>query len=159
VTLDNCSVTVSEVATTAAPIPAELELQEPAPVPPEVVAEAPPTTMASTNEQTQQPAKSAAIPAKAAQAAGAATRKEVAAPAPRLAQMEEPPQKGSVPKPVVPYGLYALLVVGGVVGSSILSRLFSAVRSAQFSRPAVQNTPEVRQAALQALLLKESKKR
>jgi hypothetical protein len=158
VTLDNCSVAVPEEAAVVAPIVPEPEPQEVAPTPPEVISETLPTTTASTNEQAQEPAKPVAIPAKTKPAA--APRKDAAAPAPRLAQMEEPPQRGSIPKPGLPYGVYALLVLGGAVGSSILSRLFSRVRSVQFSRPStVHNTPEIRQAALQALLSKESKKR
>jgi hypothetical protein len=158
VTLDDCSVAVFEEAAVAAPIASEPVAQEVAPAPPEVISEAPPTTTAAINEPSQEPGKSAASPAKPKPTA--APHKEAAAPAPRLAQMEEPPEKSSIPKPGVPYGLYALLIIGGAVASSILSRLFSAVRSVQFSRPStVRNTPEVRQAALQALLLKESKKR
>jgi hypothetical protein len=158
VTLDNCSVSLPEGVAVAAPVAAEPEPQEMAPTPPEVISEAPPTTAALTNEPVQEPAKSAAGPAKTK--AAATPRKEAAAAAPRLAQMEETPQRTSVPKPGVPYGLYTLLIIGGAVGSSILSRLFSAVRSVPFSRPpSSYNTPEVRQAALQALLLKDSKKR
>jgi hypothetical protein len=159
VTLDDCSVGGPEEAAVPAPVVAEPEPQEAAPTPTEVAPEATPATTTSTNETPQEPAKSNASPAKTKTSA---PRKEAAAaaPVPQLAQIEEPPQRGSIPKPGVPYGLYALLVVGGAVGSLILSWLFGAVRSVQFPRrPSTYNTPEVRQAALQALLLKESKKR
>jgi hypothetical protein len=162
VTLDNCSVAVPEEAAVAAPIAAQPEPQEVAPTAPEgIISEAAPATIALGNElpQPQEPAKSIATPAKAKTAT---PRKEIAAaaPAPRLALMEEPPQSGSIPKPAIPYRLYALLILAGAIGSLMLSWLFTSVRSVKFWRsPGSYNTPEIRQAALQALLLKESKKR
>jgi len=160
VTLDNCAVAVPEEAALAAPAVAEPAPQEVTPAPPEVVSEASPTITPPTDEQPQEPPKSAAMTAKTKTAANARKEPVAAGPAPSLAPMEELPQRASSPRPGVPYGLYALLLIAGAVGSSILSRVFSAVRSVQFSRaPSGYNTPEVRQAALQALLMKESKKR
>jgi hypothetical protein len=58
----------------------------------------------------------------------------------------------------VPYGFYALLVLGGAVSSLILSKLLTPAM--RVSRPPlVENTPEMRQAALQTLLLKAEKKK
>jgi hypothetical protein len=157
VTLDNCGVVTHEETAVA---PAEPAPQEIAVAPPEVVSDttSPPTDLPV--EQLQEPAKPDVSPVKTKVAKPAAMVKKEAASTPKLAQIDSPPQGGSVPKTGVPYGLYALLIISGAVASVILSKLVGAVRSVQFSRPsAVHNTPQVRQAALQALLLKESKKR
>jgi hypothetical protein len=58
----------------------------------------------------------------------------------------------------IPYGFYAFLVLSGAVSSLILSKLLTP--ALRVSRPRLRdNTPELRQAALQSLLLKAEKKK
>jgi len=64
----------------------------------------------------------------------------------------------SLSKGRVPYGFYALLVLSGAVASSILSRLLAPVMRGSRA-PVHGNAPKVRQAALQALLLKSERKK
>jgi hypothetical protein len=155
VTLDNCSLVTPE---DRAVVPAEPAAQEIAIAPPEIVSETPPPTT-SPVDQPEDPMKPGVAASKAKAASPAVKKKEAVLP-PKLAQMDIPPKENSTPRRSVPYGFYALLVLSGVLASSILSRLAGAVRSAQFSRsPDLQNTPRIRQAALQELLRKSDKKR
>jgi hypothetical protein len=158
VTLDNCNVVIHEER---AVVPAEPVAQEIAVAPPEIVSETPLPALSPVEqpvEQPDDPAKAAAAPSKAKAVTPAVKKKDAAAPA-KLAQMDIPPKENPTSRPGVPYGLYALLVLGGAVASSILSRLAAAVRSTQFSRPALQNTAQIRQAALEQLLRKADSKR
>jgi hypothetical protein len=158
VTLDNCALaTHAETVAVPAEPPAP---QEVAVAPPEAVSETTSPLNDSPVQELQESAKPDVAPVKTKRANPVAMVKKEAAPAPRLAQIENPPEGKSVPKAGVPYGFYVLLIISGAVGFSILSKLVGAMRSVQFSRsPTIRNTPEIRQAALQALLLKESKKR
>jgi len=138
-------------------VPAEPAGQEIAIAPPEIVSETP-SPITSPVDQLEEPVKPGVAASKAKAASPAVKKKDVLPP--KLAQMDVPSKENSTPRRSVPYGFYALLVLSGVVASSILSRLAGAVRSAQFSRPPdLQNTPRIRQAALQELLRKSDKKR
>ena len=61
----------------------------------------------------------------------------------------------------VSYRFYALLVVSGALGYAILAKLLVfVVRGIRYSRSSTSvNTAQVRQAALEALLLKASKEK
>jgi len=87
--------------------------------------------------------------------------REQAAPSSRLDQQDQTTKRGSDFPRDVPYRLYALLVLCGALGYSILSKvLTSTVRALHSPRYAGgENTEEVRKAALEALLLKSSKKK
>jgi hypothetical protein len=159
VTLDDCDVAPIDVApideSTAVPytVPQELAIAEP-----DVISE---------TEETQPPASVPDRPP--------SISKQFATPpdAPRRTLVPGPVEQApSVPAPddhseissrpssdsqrPVPYGFYALLVLSGAIGSLILSKLL--IPAMRVSRPPVhENTPEGRQAALQALLLKNEK--
>jgi hypothetical protein len=88
--------------------------------------------------------------------------REKTAPPSGLEQQNQTANGGGSDSPrAVPYRLYALLILGGAVGYSILSKLLisiaGAMRSASHGSGA--NTEEVRKAALEELLLKDSKKK
>ena len=91
------------------------------------------------------------------------TRRSSEPPAPsiRLDQQDQTTKTGAESPRGAPYGLYALLVLCGALGYSILSKLLTstaqALRSPRY--PESANTEEVRKAALEALLLKSSKKK
>lgn len=155
VTLDNCNLVTYEEKSV---VPAEPVAQEIAVALSETDSETEPLT-ASPVDQPEEPANPAAAPSKA-KAASPALKKKDAVVSPKLAQMDIPPKDNPTPRPSVPYGFYALLVLAGAVGSSILARLAGAFRSSQFSRPpALQNTAQIRQHALEKLLRKADKKR
>jgi hypothetical protein len=153
VTLDNCKVTTvpEAIAVPAIPVPVLEVLPEPVAIaPPDVISEEVPLPVIPVADRATEPAKKIAT-----------TRSvpEPVLPAPRAVPLEttvtEPNSNQRASR--VPYVFYALLVLSGAVGSSILSKVLGA---ALRSRPAVRgNSPEVRQAALQALLMKAEKKR
>jgi hypothetical protein len=158
VTIDNCSLVTHEEKTV---VPAEPAAQPITVAPPEIVSETPSPALSPVEppvEQPVEPALAAVAPSKAKAVSSAVKKKDAVAP-PKLAQMDIPPKENPTSRPAVPYGFYALLVLGGAVASSILSRLAAAVRSTQFSRPALQNTAQIRQAALEQLLRKADNKR
>jgi hypothetical protein len=158
VTLDNCGFApaLQETGVAAEVIPQPEP--EVATVPGDVVLE-PGNAPDAMGEQAGEPAKAAAAPrtAKSARPATGTLQKD-AVPAPRA---EQP---GSIPKNPADshrrvYLFYALLVLSGAIGSSILSRLMGSVRSIEFSRSSLpENRQQIRQAALQALLEKASRK-
>jgi type IV secretory pathway VirB10-like protein len=84
-----------------------------------------------------------------------------AAPSRELDRQDQATGRESDTSRDVPYRLYALLVLGGAVGYSILSKLLSStVRAMRSSKnPTSGNTDDVRKAALEALLMKSSKKK
>lgn len=156
VTLDNCGFApASQETAVAAEVIPQPEAQV-AIAPGDVLLE--PGTADAIGEPAGEPAKSAAAPrtAKSVRSATGTLQKD-AVPAPRA---EQP---GSIPKNPGDshrrvYLFYALLVLSGAIGSSILSRLMGSVRSVEFSRPSLpENRQQIRQAALQALLEKASK--
>ena len=152
-TLDNCRLVAAEAK---AVVPAEPADEEIAVTPPEIVSETPPPTP-SPAKQLEEP-REPAVAASKAKAISPAVKKKDAVLPPKLAQMDIPPKENSTPRRSVPYGFYALLVLSGVLASSILSRLAGAVRSTQFCRPpSDENSPQIRQAALEELLRKSDK--
>jgi hypothetical protein len=161
VTLDNCSLLTHEEKTV---VPAEPAAQAITVAPPEIVSETLPPVLSPVEqpvEQPYEPARAVLAPSKAkavSPAVNAVKKKDAVAP-PKLAQFDIPPKENPTSRPGVPYGFYALLVLGGAIASSILSRLAAAARSTQFSRPALQNTAQIRQAALEQLLRKADSKR
>ena len=86
--------------------------------------------------------------------------KQKAAPS-RLLQQNQRIKSGPDFPRAVPYGFYALLLIGGAVGYWILSKLLTSIvgsmRSSRYE--ASSNAAEVRKAALELLLLKSSKKK
>jgi hypothetical protein len=87
--------------------------------------------------------------------------KPQAVPAGQPEQLGQTTRTGSVDRREVPFRLYALLVLSGAVGYAISSKLLSsigrAIRSSSYTRNT--STEEARKAALEALLLKSSKKK
>jgi hypothetical protein len=151
VTLDNCMVTPAAPKTVAVPV---LEvLPEPVAIarPPGVIPEQVPLPAAPfMPERIPEPSKKP-VPLRSVE-------QQLVLSAPRAVEQEPASQSNPDHRANnVPYMFYALLVLSGAVGSSILSKVFGATMR---SRPALrENTPEVRQAALQALLMKAEKKR
>jgi hypothetical protein len=81
------------------------------------------------------------------------------APRATIADRPESPIKPSSDVPrQVPYGFYALLILSGAVSSLILSKLLAPAMRVP-KPPVGENTPEMRQAALQTLLLKAEKRK
>ena len=158
VTLDNCGFAPAPQETAVAAEVIPQPEPEVAIAPGDVVLE-PGTAPDAIGEPAGEPAKSAAAPRTAKSARPATgTLQTDAVPAPRA---EQP---GSIPKNPADshrrvYLFYALLVLSGAIGSSILTRLMGSVRSVEFSRPSLpENRQQIRQAALQALLEKASRK-
>ncbi len=79
----------------------------------------------------------------------------------RVEPQDQTTNKSAEPRNIVSYKFYALLILGGALGYAILSYLLAAaVRAKRDSRPpSTVNPPEVRQAALELLLLKAEKKK
>jgi hypothetical protein len=92
---------------------------------------------------------------------GTRRSREQPVPSSKLDQQDQTTKSGADSPRDVPYRLYALLLVCGALGYSILSKLLiSTVRALPSPRyPESVNTEEVRKAALEALLLKSSKKK
>jgi hypothetical protein len=160
VTLDGCNVAPIDESTVT-PITPYTDPQELASAEPDVILE---------TEETSPPAppvldRPRSIPKQLATPSGAP--RAVSAPglveqAPSViaapAQAESSIEPSSDSQRHIPYGFYALLVLGGGVSSLILSKLLSPAQ--RVSRPLIrENTAEMRQAALQSLLLKAEKKK
>ena len=161
VTLDDCNIAPAEESAAAAATP-ETVLEEPASAEPEVIPEAalpaetlPPVSVA---DQTPSIAKHLAprpVAPRAAVDPGPVER------APSLTAVRDHADNSIQPtsesQSRVLYGLYVLIFLAGAGASLILSKL---LRPATPPGPAVrENTSEVRQAALEALLLKAEKKK
>jgi len=156
VTLDDCKIEpIDEATATTYTVP-----QEPASAEPDVFSETGETLPpVSVPDRPQSIAKQFATPPSAPRATLVPDSVEQA---PSVLAASNRPENSIKPaspsKGRVPYGFYALLVLSGAVASSILSKLLAPVMRG--SRPPVhENTPEVRQAALQALLLKNERKK
>ncbi len=154
VTLDDCIVaSVDEPTASPEPIPQEL-----AAVPPQTVSEETPPPPVSVADVTQDSAKPVATTPKVrpAKPVAAAVKQEPLFPT--GPDHEDKTKPGSESQGNVRYSFYALLVLIGAVGSSVLRKALSF--ALHFSRQSTnENTPEVRKAALQALLLKEARKK
>jgi hypothetical protein len=159
VTLDDCSIAPVEEAA-ATPVTADTVPEEAASAQPEVISEAaailPP---ASVPDRPAPIAKQFATPSSAPRAAAIPSPVEQAPIVPTARDHSE----NSIPlspesQSHVPYGWYVLIFLSGAAASLILSKLITP--ATRVSRPAdPENTPQVRQAALQALLLKAEKKK
>jgi hypothetical protein len=161
VTLDNCSLAPIAAATVPTE-PAPEELATPSPDPP-----------------SEEDSPVAYLPRRREEPKKEEPRKQVETQSVRPAKTRTPPVKADIVAPVgvehqdqktntsseprndLPYRFYALLVLGGAVSYAILAKLLgSALRTMRHSGPSSSvNTPEVRQAALEALLLKASKEK
>ena len=155
VTLDDCSIApLDESTSTPETVPQQLAAAEP-----EVVSEASETlSPASVPDRPRSIAKQFTAPPSAPRTMvvpGPVEQAPVVSAARYHSDNSIEPGSGSQGQ--VPYGFYALLVLSGAVASSILSKFFTA--ATRVSRPPIrENTPETRQAALQALLKTEKKK-
>jgi len=161
VTLDACSIARVEESA-AAPVTTDIVPPEPASVPPEVIAEAaenlPPASVAVPDRPSAiaKPAATAPGAHRAAVVPGPVEREPVVPRARDHAENAIPFTAESQSR--IPYGLYFLIFLSGAAVSLILSKLMTpATRGARPAAP--ENPPQVRQAALQALLIKAEKKK
>ncbi len=159
VTLDDCSIApIEEPVATPEIVP-----QEVAPAEPEAVAEAVETLPAAAPPVSEHarsiPRQPQTPPAVAPRATFAPDRiEQISSVQARADHPEDSTQPDSDSQPHVPYAFYALLVLSGAIGSLILSKLLTP--ATRVSRPPLQeNTPQMRQTALQELLLKAEKKK
>jgi len=166
VTLDNCSLALSEASTAPAePVPSARASASPdavlkndstaAPLP--KLPEAPGKSEAP--GKPEEPGKGIETRTVPPAKPRAAKVKQEAVPSTEVEHQDQTTNSSSEPRTDAGYRFYALLVLGGAFGYALLAKVLgSAVRAMRNSRPAsAVNTPQVRQAALEALLLKGSK--
>jgi hypothetical protein len=173
VTLDDCN--VPPVAASGAAVAPDAILHEQTSIPVDVVAvvseepalvappvgrpQEPPKEVVPTGNVQQEPPRTAAITDKPVPLEG------VEHPSVQIGHDHNVPRStqevADFTKRDIPYALYVLLFLSGAAATSVLSNiLIPAFRKMQFWKPASPaNTPETRQAALEALLLKSAKKR
>jgi hypothetical protein len=155
VTLDDCSIApTGESTITPEPSP-----QRPLRTEPEATA-GPTETLqpASLPDRARLVAKPLSQPASAPRPAVAPAAVKPTPSVPATHDLEGSIKPSSDSQPQLPYGLYFLIFLSGAAASLIVSKLLSP--AAQVPRPPVhEKPPQIRQAALETLLLKAEKKK
>jgi hypothetical protein len=153
-TLDDCKIApIEESTATPYTAPPEAVSAEPDEIPKTEETPLP----ASVPDRPQSVAKQSATPP-GARRATFADQAEYGPNVPPAIDHPENPIRSAPSESRAPWGFYSLLVLSGAVASSILSKLLAPI--IRGSRPSVrENTPEERKAALQALLLKNERKK
>ncbi len=161
VTLDYCSVAaVADSTVSADPVPQEVASGPPDPVPAEEVT--PASLPEHSPEDIEKPAKGPVAtrsiqPAKPSRG----KVKQEAVVTSEAGLQDQTTTTNSESRRDVPYRFYVLLVLGGALVYGIFAKLLgSALRRWRYSKASSSdNTSEVRQAALELLLIKASKKK
>ena len=160
VTLDNCSLALSEASTAPAePVPSARASASPDAVLKNDSTAAPLPKLPEAPGKSEAPGKGIETRTVPPAKPRAAKVKQEAVPPTEVERQDQTTNSSSEPRTDAGYRFYALLVLGGAFGYALLAKVLgSAVRAMRNSRPAsAVNTPQVRQAALEALLLKGSK--